>query len=65
MEVLRTPDQRFDDLPGYAIRSPLRRNPRSGRRASSGSTTWRKDRLQPSAFCSCTASPRGPTSTVT
>ena len=39
MDALRTPDDRFADLPGYAVRAALRRDPRRRRAARCGCTT--------------------------
>ena len=56
MEVLRTPDQCFDDLPGYRF-APRYADVPDQDGGSSVSTTWRKDRPTAGASSSCTVEP--------
>ena len=64
MKTLRTPDERFADLPGYPFAPHYAEIPDGEAAARCASTTSTRARPMPHRSCSCTASRRGATSTA-
>ena len=63
MDTLRTPDERFADLPDFPFEPHYVEVRRRRRRARCACTTSTRDRPTPRRSCCCTASRRGATST--